>query len=217
MKTFVVIGMGRFGSAVALKLFNMGHEVLIIDESEAVIQKLSASVTHAVAANAKDAATLRSLDVGSYDCAVLGIAGNIEDSVLITLALKELGMKEIVCKARDAQHKKILEKIGATQVIIPEHEMGVKTAVKLGSKNLLDFIELTDSYGISELNVPAQWVGKTIEELDVRRKYGVNVIAIKNQSNTDINGSPSPEYTFGHDDVAVMMGGNESISALGML
>lgn len=216
MKTFVVIGLGRFGSAVARKLFEMGHEVLVIDTNEAEVQRFSSEVTHAVAADAKDPNTLRTLGIRNYDCAILAIASDIEDSVLITLALKELGIKEIVCKARDAQHKKILEKLGADRVIIPEQEMGIKTAVKLGSENLLDFIELSDSYGICEVKTPAKWIGHGIAELDIRKKHKINVIAVKNEFRTDVMAVPGPDYIFQENDVLVIMGKNESINAFAL-
>ena len=216
MKTFVVIGLGRFGSAVARKLFEMGHEVLVIDTNEAEVQRFSSEVTHAVAADAKDPNTLRTLGIRNYDCAILAIASDIEDSVLITLALKELGIKEIVCKARDAQHKKILEKLGADRVIIPEQEMGIKTAVKLGSENLLDFIELSDSYGISEVKTPAKWIGHGIAELDIRKKHKINVIAVKNEFRADVTAVPGPDYIFQENDVLVIMGKNESINAFAL-
>ena len=214
MKTFVVIGLGRFGSAVAKKLFEMGHEVLVIDDNEVAIQKFSSFVTHAVAADAKDPNTLKSLGVRNYDCAILAIAENIEDSVLITLALKEIGIKEVVCKARDAQHKKILEKLGADRIIVPEYEMGLKTAVKLGSENLLDFIELSDNYGISEIKVPAKWIGHGVGEIDIRKKYKINVIAVKNECCKDVTAVPGPEYIFKEKDILVILGKNESINNL---
>ncbi len=213
MKTFVVIGLGRFGSAVARKLFEMGHEVLVIDDNEAAVQKISSVVTHAVAADAKDPNTLKALGIRNYDCAILAIAENIEDSVLITLALKDLGIREVVCKARDAQHKKILEKLGADRVIIPEYEMGLKTAVKLGSENLLDFIELSDNYGISEIKVPSKWIGQGIAEIDIRKKYKINVIAVKNECCKEVTAVPGPEYIFKENDILVIMGKNENINS----
>lgn len=214
MKSFVVIGLGRFGFAVAKKLSEMGHEVMVIDEDEIAIQNISNLVTHAVTADAKNPNTLKSLGVRNFDCAILAIAENIEDSVLITLALKELGMKEIVCKARDSQHKKILEKLGADRIIIPEYEMGLKTAVKLGSENLLDFIELSDNYGISEIKVPNKWVGHGIAELDIRKKFKINIIAVKTDCCKDITAVPGPDYQFKENDILVIMGKNEFINAL---
>jgi len=217
MKTFVVIGLGRFGSAIAIKLFEMGHEVLVIDDNESAVQNFSDKVTHAVTTNARDIKNLNALGIRNYDCAIVAIAQDVEDSVLITLALKELGMKEIVCKARDAQHKKILEKIGADRVIIPEQEMGIKTAVKLGSTNLMDFIELSDTFGICEIKVPAKWVGHGLVELDIRRKYRVNVIAVKNECCADVTAVPGPDYIFKDKDILVILAKNEHINSLSVI
>ncbi len=216
MKTFVVIGLGRFGSTLAKSLFEMGHEVLVIDNNENAVQNFSRYVTHVVAANANDINTLKELGVRNYDCVILTTASNIEESVLITLALKELGVKMLICKARDEQHKKILEKIGADRVIIPENEMGIKMAAKLGSKNLLEFIDISDGYGISEIKAPAEWVGHALSDLDIRRKYNVNIITIKNKCK-DLSAVVDPDYVIEACDVLVIMGKNESIKAISEL
>lgn len=216
MKTFVVIGMGRFGEAVAVKLCELGHEVLAIDDDEARIQNVTENVTHAVIADAKEVRTLRALGVRNYDCAVLAIGSDIADSVLITLALKELGMKEIICKAREARHKKILLKIGADRVVIPEHEFGIKLAVQIADLNLIEYLELGEKYGLSEMNVPKKWISRTLVELDLRRKFHVTVVAVKTaKDDDDIIVAPSPDYRFQEGDVLVLIGKNEDINSLG--
>jgi K+ transport systems, NAD-binding component len=217
MKTFVVIGLGRFGRAVSKKLFELGHEVLVIDKDEAVVQKFSRFVTHAVTANAKDMDVLKELGVRNYDCVILTAAQGIEESVLITFALKELGVKRLICKARDDEHKKILEKIGADKVIIPEYETGIKMAIKLGSKNLLEFVELSDGYGLSEIEVPTPWVGHALVDLDIRRKYNVNIVTIKSKKCKELETVIDPKYVFGEDDTLVIIGKNEYISAVSLL
>lgn len=217
MKTFVVIGLGRFGSALSKKLFDMGHEVLVIDNSEEAVQRFSRKVTHVVAANAKDVSVLKELGVRNYDCVILTIAQHIEESVLITLALKELGVNMLICKARDEQHKKILEKIGADKVIIPEQEMGVKMALKLGSKNLLEHLEISDGYSISEINVPASWVGHAVCDLDIRRRYNINIITIKKKTCCDLEVYVDPDYVLGQDDKLVILGKDEFIKEISEL
>lgn len=139
-KSFVVIGMSRFGTAVSKKLMELGHEVLAVDISEHAVEHVIDSVTHAVIADATEERNLKALGLRNYDCAILAIGYEIGDSVLITLALKEMGVKRVICRARDIQHKKILYKIGADLVIIPEFEAGVKLAAQLSESNLADFI-----------------------------------------------------------------------------
>lgn len=212
MKTFVVIGLGRFGETVARKLARLGHEVLAIDKDMDKIQHITDEVTHAVAADCKDEGVLRSLAVRNYDCAVVALAGEITDSVLISLALKELGVREVVCKAQSDAHGKILEKIGVDKVVYPEHEMGLKTAQGLSSGNLLEFIEFSDEYGIAELHVPVSWVGKSLMELDVRKKYGVTILAVTERTekpHTDI--SPLPTRIFKQDDSVSVFGSYRDI------
>lgn len=215
MKTFVVIGMGRFGEAVARKLCELGHEVLAIDEDEAKIQNITENVTHAVIADAKEERVLRSLGVRNFDCAILAIGSDIADSVLITLALKELGLKEIICKAREPRHKKILLKIGADRVIIPEHEAGTKLAVQIADLNLIEYLELTEKYGLSEMNIPKKWASRSLVELDLRRKYGVTVVAVKKKAqDDDFNMLPTPDYRFHEGDILVLIGKKEDIDEI---
>jgi len=215
MKTFVVIGIGRFGSAVAKKLCELGHEVLAIDDDEARIQDITESVTHAVIADAKEERVLRSLGVRNYDCAILAIGSDIADSVLITLALKELGLKEIICKAGELRHKKILLKIGADRVIIPEYESGTKLAIQIANLNLIEYLELTEKYGLSEMNIPKRWVSRTLVDLNLRRKYGVTVVAVKQETeDDDINMLPSPDYKFCEGDILVLIGKREDIDEI---
>jgi trk system potassium uptake protein TrkA len=217
MKTFVVIGLGRFGSALAKKLFEMGHEVLVIDNSEEAVQRFSRYVTHVVAANAKDVSVLKELGVRNYDCVILTIAQNVEESVLIAFALKELGVNKLICKARDEQHMKILEKIGADKVLIPEQEMGIKMALKLGSKNLVEHLDISDGYSISEINVPASWVGQAVSSLDIRRKYNVNIITIKKTTCCDLDVYVDPDYVLEKHDKLVILGKEEYIKEISEL
>lgn len=218
MKTFVVIGMGRFGTSIAIKLCELGHEVLAIDDDETRIQDVTEYVTHAVIADAKEERVLRSLGVRNYDCAILAIGSDIADSVLITMTLKELGLKEIICKARESRHKKILLKIGADRVIIPEHEAGTKLAIQIANLNLLEYLEITEKYGLSEMNIPKKWVSHTLVELNLRRRHGVTVVAVKHKMDEeDVNMLPSPDYKFQEGDVLVIIGKREDIDEISHL
>ncbi|MCI5604953.1 MAG: TrkA family potassium uptake protein [Clostridia bacterium] len=215
MKTFAVIGMGRFGKSIALQLFKMGYEVLAVDKDIDKINAVADYVTQAVCADAKEESVLKSLGIRNYDCVVIAIGGNISDSVLITLNVKESGIKQIVCKALDRQHKKVLEKIGADTVIIPEQEAGIKIAINLVSERIIDMIDISDKYSIADIIVPKRWVGKSIEELSVRKKHGVNIVAIKtNLSDNEVTITPKPDYIFKGTDIVVLVGETESINTL---
>ena len=179
MKTFVVIGLGRFGSAVATELSSLGHEVLAVDEREDHVQRVAEKVTHAVTGDARDPSVLRALGVRNYDCAVVAVGDDIGNSALITLNLKEIGVKRVICKAQSHVHRKVLEKIGADQVVFPEQEMALRLARNLTNVDILNYIVLSRDYSMVERRCPAAWRGRSIRELDIRAKYGVNVIAVR--------------------------------------
>ncbi len=215
MKTFVVIGLGRFGTAVAIELSQLGHEVLAVDFQEENVQLVADQVTHAVTADARDPAVLRALGVRNYDCAVVALGSDVGSSALITLNLKELGMKRVICKARSHDHRKVLEKIGADRVVFPEHEMGTKLAQGLSSSNVLNFIEVSDDYGIVELSAPGSWLGKTIREVDVRNAFHVNIIAVRSaDAPGSLNVAPGGSYMLKVGDNVVAVGRSGDINRL---
>lgn len=213
MKTFVVIGLGRFGGAVATELCSLGHEVLAIDADPEKVQKTVDLVTHAVSGDARDANVLRALGVRNYDCAIVATGNDVGNSALITLNLKEIGVKQVVCKAQSHVHRKVLEKIGADRVVFPEHEMGLKLAQGLSSSNVLNFIELSDDFGIVELAVPRSWVGKTIRTLDVRARHHVNIIAVRGAGG-ELNVAPGGDYALASGEMLVALGRTEYINLL---
>lgn len=214
MKTFVVIGLGRFGTAVALELCELGHEVLAIDSVEENVLAVADHVTHAVTGDARDPAVLRSLGVRNYDCAIVAVGADVGNSALITLNLKDMGLKQVICKAQSHVHRKVLQKIGADKVVFPEHEMGVKLAQSLSSSNVVNFIELSDDFGIVEMDVPKSWQGKTIRDLDIRAKHHVNIIAIRKINTSELKIAPGGDYVLEPKDVAVTLGRNDDISRL---
>ena len=213
MKTFVVIGLGRFGSAVATELCSLGHEVLALDTDAEKIQKLADQVTHAVVGDARDADVLRALGVRNYDCAIVATGYDVGNSTLITLNLKEAGVRQVICKAQSHVHRKVLEKIGADRVVFPEHEMGLKLAQGLSSVNVLNFIELSDDFGLVELSAPKSWQGRTLRELDVRVRYHVNVIAVRDRAG-ELDVAPGGEHVVGKDSMLVVVGRTEHINRL---
>ena len=209
MKSYIVVGLGRFGAEVARRLCELGCEVLAVDNHADLVQQISADVTHAVVADARDKEVLRALGAKDFDCAVVAIGASLADSVLATMNLKELGIPKVVCKAHDDTHRQVLLKLGADQIVIPEQEQAVRLAKSLSSHNVLDYIELSDEYGIVEVPAPKSWVGKSLKELNVRAKLGLNILAVK-QGNV-INVSPAADYAIGAEDVLVVLGGTAAL------
>ena len=212
MKTFAVIGLGRFGSAVAERLYDLGREVLAIDENPEQVQQVAEHVTRAVTADCKDKEVLRALGVGSIDCAIVAIGSDLTDSILTTMSLKELGVPQVICKAQNESHKKVLQKLGADRVILPEREMANKLAQGLASANVMEYIELSPDYGIVEFAAPEKWQGKTLRDLNIRVKVGVNVIAIRKSEKIIV--SPHAEYTVEPKDTLVALGDNKALEAV---
>ena len=204
MKSFVVIGLGRFGREAAKKLCQQGCEVLAIDTSSELVQQVSDDVTQAVVADARDKEVLKALGVKDFDCAIVAIGGDLSASVLATMNIKELGVPYVVSKAHDDTHRRVLEKIGADRVTVPEQENAVRLARSLSSFNVLDYIELSEDYGIVEIPAPKSWHEKTLKELNVRAKLGVNILAVRR--NGKINVSPAADFTICSGDVMVVLG-----------
>ena len=212
MKSFVIIGLGRFGTAIASELSALGHEVLAVDVDEERVQQVADHVTHAVTGDGRNIGVLRALGVRNFDCVVVAMGSDVGNSALITLNLKELGVKEVICKAQSHVHSRVLEKIGADRVVFPEYEMGAKLAQGLSSSNVLNFIELSEDYGILELSALQSWQGKSLRELDVRNRHHVNVIAIR--KNGELNVAPSPDLPLESGDQVVALGRYEDINLL---
>ncbi|SHJ61258.1 potassium channel family protein [Tepidibacter formicigenes] len=212
MKQYVVIGCGRFGSSVATTLYLLGHEVMAIDTNYDIVQDISDKVTHAVQADATDENALRSLGIRNFDTAVISIGSDVQSSIMATLIAKELGVKYVLCKAQNELQAKVLYKIGADRVVFPERDMGVRVAHNLVSQNVLDHIELDPNYSIVEIVTPSNWVGKDLIELDLRAKYGINVMAIKR--GTNINISPSANEKLKMGDILVVIGENTKINQI---
>lgn len=214
MKSYIVIGLGRFGSALAKELFRLGHEVVVIDKDQDAVTKISDSVTYALTADAKDESVLKSVGVRNFDCAIVAFSNSPQDSIFIALMLKEIGAKYVIAKGRDELHIKVLNKIGVDKVVFPENDIGERLAQLLTSSNLVDYIEITDEYSIIEITAPARWEGQSIRSLDVRAKYGLNILVIKRADGRAINVAPSPEYIISRGDILVVIGSNEDIKRL---
>lgn len=212
-KQFVVIGLGRFGSSVAKTLYESGHDVLAIDKDEDLVQEISDSVTHAVQMDATDENALRTLGLRNFDVAVITIGSSIQASVMVTLIVKELGVKHIIAKGNSEIHAKVLYKIGADRVVLPEKDMGVRVAHNLVSSNILDYIELSPDYSIIEIEVPNTWVGKTLRELNVRATFGINIMAIRKADDV-VNISPNADDVIEESDILIAIGASDELSKL---
>ena len=211
-KQFVVIGLGRFGESMAKTLYDTGNDVLVIDKNEEVIADISNSVTHAVQMDATDESALKSLGLSNFDVAIITIGDDLQSSILVTLLVKELGVNYIVCKAKNDLHAKVLQKIGADRIILPEKDMGVRVAYNLVSSSILDYIELSPDYSVMEFQVLGEWSNKTLNELNLRSKYDINVMAIK--QNGKINLSPKADDVLKEKDTLVVMGSAKSLTKL---
>ncbi|WP_280768896.1 potassium channel family protein [Salipaludibacillus daqingensis] len=208
-RQFVVIGLGRFGGSVCKELIEQGNEVLAMDMDEQKVNDYSRIVTHAVVADSTDEATLRSLGVRNFDFAVVAIGDNLQASILTTLLLKEFEIKNVWVKAKNNYHQKVLEKIGADKVIHPESDMGRRVAQQMSDENVIDFIELSSDYSIVELIAVSKLEGKTLIDLDIRARFGITILAIKNGD--DINVSPDPDYRITAGELLIVIGHNKDI------
>lgn len=204
MKSYVVIGLGRFGEEVARRLSELNCEVLAMDTRSDLVQHVSADVTQAVVGDAQDKSVLKALGVGDMDCAIVAIGGDLGASVLVTMNLKELGVPYVVCKAHDETHRRVLEKLGADKVVIPEQENAHRLARSLSLPNVLDFVELSKEYGIVDVPAPKSWVNQTLRGLNVRAKLGVNIIAVRRNGETTV--SPPADFQILAEDVLVVLG-----------
>jgi len=211
-KQFVAIGCGRFGSSVALKLMELGNEVMVVDKNEETIQNIADKVTYAVQADATDENTIKSLGIRNFDVAIISIGADIQSSILVTLMAKELGVKYVVAKAQNDLHGKVLYKIGADRVVFPEREMGIRIAKNLVSDNILDYIELAPDYSIMEVVALPEWLGKSLKEINMRSTYGINVMAIK--QGIDINIAVGPDDQIKEGDVLVVIGHNDDLKKI---
>jgi trk system potassium uptake protein TrkA len=207
-----VIGLGRFGSSIAKTLYNLGYDVLGIDNNEEIVQNIASSITHSVQADATDENTLKALGVRNFDVAIVSIGDDIQASILVTLILKEMGIKYVVGKAQNELHGKVLYKIGADRVIFPERDMGIRVAHNLVSSNILDYIELSPDFSIVEVNAIPEWINKTLRQLNMRTKYGLNVMAIKR--NNEVMISPHADDMILENDILVVVGQKQDIEKL---
>ncbi|WP_217906717.1 potassium channel family protein [Qipengyuania atrilutea] len=199
----LVIGLGRFGVAVARSLTRMGHEVMAIDTDPACIQAMCDELTQAVEADATEPETLRRLGAAEFETAVVGIGSNLEASVLTVLALSDLGVPKICAKAINEAHARILERTGATVIVQPEARMGERVAHVIGA-NLIDFIQFDDDFAIAKMRAPDDFAGRTLEETGIRTQHGITVVGIKRPQQDFVYAVPDTEVR--KDDLLIVSG-----------
>lgn len=213
MKSFCVIGLGKFGISLATNLAEQGNQVMIIDTDEDKVTALADIVTNAVIGDPTNEAVLKSSGVADYDCAIICFSGNINQNVLLAIMLKEAGVKSVIARYANEGHRKVLTHIGIDGVICPENDMGEKLAYMLTKEGVTEFAEFT-GYKLVEIKVPDDWVGMSIIELDVRRKYGINIIAVSPKAGGRADVTPSPMRVFREGERMSVIGSDKNIEKL---
>ena len=212
-KQFLVAGLGLFGTSVAVTLQGLGYEVYALDNDESLVQDLSSQLTYVVSGDASDRKTLQALPLEDIDVAVVAI-GNVERNMMTTMLLKELGIKQVVSKAINNLHGAMLSKIGADKVVYAERDMGERVAHNLISAGVMDYIELSSEISVMSLPIPTEFIGKNLIEADLRRRYDVNVVAIKREGRTLVN--PKAQEVFQPEDEVVVLGTHEGVKRMGV-
>ncbi|OLN22353.1 potassium transporter Trk [Domibacillus antri] len=208
-KEFVVIGLGRFGGSICRELSEQGMEVMAIDIDEDRVNEFASIASHAVVADTTDESVLKSLGIRNFDHVIVAIGDDIQSSILTTLMLKEVGVKKVTAKAQNDYHEKVLIKIGADQVVHPERDMGRRIANNIVSNNVLDYLELSDEHSIVEIVANESLAGNTLIDLDIRARYGINIVAIKRGK--EILVSPQAAEPILLKDILIVIGADKDI------
>ena len=214
---FAVIGLGSFGSNVAKTLYEKKHEVLAIDTDKEKIEGLKTLVTHAVHMDAAVKENLRALEIQEMDVVIVSLGPKMAASILTVLYLHELGAQKIVAKALTEDHGKILDAVGATEVIYPEKDMAIKTALRLSNPNILEYLPLLSGIDIQEIAPPEKFVGKSLRELDLRKRYGVQIIAIKEIIAEKTTFVPDADFVIKDSDILILMGDQKQLEKINKL
>jgi trk system potassium uptake protein TrkA len=212
MSEYAVIGMGRFGRSVATTLHQLGHQVLAMDKDEEALRGIADHVSHAVQLDSTDPEALRGVGVTKFDAVIVAIGDFIEESILTTLILNELGCEKIVAKAVDDRQGKVLERVGADLVVYPERDMGVRIAHTLAAPGLVDYLEISPTFSIEELSISPRMAGSTLAQLDLKARFGVSVLLIRRDSQLMI--SPGQDTALQAGDVLVVVGENRQLNRL---
>lgn len=210
---FAVLGLGKFGTEITKALYNYGYEVLAIDIDEEKVNEVANYCTHSLVADVSEENTLRTVAIENFDTVVIAIGNNMQASIITALICKELGVKNIIAKAHNEKHGKVLDKIGVNQVIYPEAAMAVKVATTLINPNIQNHMEIVAGYSIAEIRIPDKWINKNLGELALRSEYAVNVLIII-RANDEVITAPTGDTTLKEDDIIVVGGSNQDIENL---
>lgn len=208
-KEFVVIGLGRFGGSIVRELVEQGADVMAIDKFSDRVDEFASIATQAIVADTTDESVLKSLGIRNFEHVIVAIGEDIQSSILTTLMLKEIGVNKITVKAQNDYHEKVLRKIGADQVVHPERDMGIRIANNMISNNVLDYLELSDEHSIMEIIANELLAGSTLIDLDIRARYGINIVAIKRGN--EILVSPQATEEIQVNDILIVIGADSDI------
>ena len=209
MKSVLLIGLGRFGRHIAMKLNEMRHQVMAVDKNEKRVNAVLPYVTNAQIGDATNEEFLESLGVNNFDICIVAIGDDFQSSLETTSLLKELGAKTVVSRAARDVHAKFLLRNGADEIVYPEKQLADWTAIRYTADHILDYIELDSEHAIIEIAVPEKWIGKTVIELDVRKKHGINIMAVKRDGKMNLK--ITPQTTFGRDDTVLVLGNRKDM------
>ncbi|SFB17026.1 trk system potassium uptake protein TrkA [Acetitomaculum ruminis DSM 5522] len=209
MKSVLIIGLGNFGTLVARQISKMGHEIMAIDKDEERVNSIMEYVTDAQIGDSTNEDFLRSLGINNYDVCIVTIENDFQSSLVTTATLKELGGKFVIARAQREIQEKFLLRNGADQVVNPDKQMAKWTAIRYTSDHILDYIQLDENHGIYEVNIPDQWIGKTVGQIDIRKKYGINIMGVKEKGNMLL--SVTPDTYLGSGKSMLVLGENKAI------
>lgn len=209
MKSILLIGLGRFGRHIALKLNALNHQVMAIDHNEERVNALLPFVTNAQIGDSTNEEFLAALGVGNYDACIVAIGDDFQNSLETTYLLKELGARKVIARASKEMQEKFLLRNGADEVVYPEKQLAAWTAIRCSSEHILEYIELDDEYAIFEVEIPSDWSGKSILELDIRKKHGINILGVR--TNGKLNMNITPNTVFGHGTSVLVLGQEKAV------
>ncbi|MCI6271773.1 MAG: TrkA family potassium uptake protein [Erysipelotrichaceae bacterium] len=215
-KSYAVLGLGVFGSTIATTLASFDYDVIAVDLDNSCVERVLDDVTSAVVADITDIDQLKAIGIGDVDCAIVATGTHLEDSIMAIMNLKELNVPYIVAKAKNKKYMQILERVGADRVIRPEKEMGVRVAKQLVSPNIVDLIDIDNKYSVIEILAPNNWVNNTLAKLNLRNRFGVNVLGVRKSATAPLSISPSADYLIEADDRLLVIASKEKFDTLGI-
>lgn len=212
-KSYAVLGCGRFGSSVAMTLSDLGQEVLLVDKDQEIVNDMAQFVTYAVCADVSKEESLDGIGLHNVDCAIIAMSSNFEASIMATSICREKEIPTIIAKAKSTLHRRILHRVGADKVILPEKEIGERLAHSLANPSFYEHVTMSEEYSMEDFPVPEKWLGKSAADLNIRSVNKISIVGIRNGKNFDIN--PNPKTSFKEGDIIYALGRDEDFKALG--